>query len=405
MALTTPTIKEINDNIIAQLELKLGQTIPFLPKAFERVLAKTLAAVFITLFKYGGFLSLQYFVKTATIEATEINGKMVRPLIEWGRLIGIGDPTPATNAQLDVEVTVENQTGFLPANSQLVYGPTGVTYITVAAVALDAPTKTVTIKAIGDQSGGNGSGAIGNQPALAGNSDVLSFANPLANVARDVTVTAQVVTGTDGETEKNYRQRVVDRFQKRPQGGAYADYEAWAKSVAGIVNAYPYTSQTCGGQVDVFVEATEASSGSADGIPTNTQLQEVLDAIELDNNGLASRRPANALVNTFAITRTAFTVEVLGLNVDNQAQIEQDIEASLTSYFLERAPFITGLTVGGRKDRITITGVSGVVEDIVTAANGIFSGVTVEQGGSPLVGGVYVLQNGEKAKLDTVSFP
>lgn len=399
MALTTPTVQQISDNIINQLELKLNQSIPLMPKSFARVLAKVLAGVFVLVYKYAGFSLLQQFVKSATIERTVINGKNVRPLIEWGRLIGVGDPTPATNAELTIQITVESQTGTLQSNTQLINTSTGVTYITLATINLDAPTKTVNVKAVGDQSGGDGSGSIGNLDI----GETLSFANPLANVARDATVTAQVVTGADAEDPEVYRQRVLDRFQKRPQGGAYADYEQWGESEAGIVNVYPYTSLNCDGQIDVYVEATEASSGSPDGIPTAAQLQAVKDAIELDDNGLATRRPANAFVNTFAITRTSFDVIINGLSVDNTAQVQADIEASLETYFLQREPYILGLTVGGRKDLITATGVSGVVEDIVSAASGVFTSLILEQGGSP-VQAVYGLGSGEKAKLGTVSY-
>ena len=50
MALDTPTIAEISANIISQIEASINQTIPLLPKAFTRVLAKVLGAVFIILY-------------------------------------------------------------------------------------------------------------------------------------------------------------------------------------------------------------------------------------------------------------------------------------------------------------------------------------------------------------------
>lgn len=137
MSLQTPTTKEINENIIAQLEASLNQTIPLLPKSFLRVLSKALSGVFILLYKYAGFMFLQQFVRTASIEPTEINGQTVRPLIEWGRLVGVGDPVPATQAELLINITVNNQGGTLPSGSQLVGADNGVTYITIGSVALD----------------------------------------------------------------------------------------------------------------------------------------------------------------------------------------------------------------------------------------------------------------------------
>ena len=397
MSLQTPTTKGISDNIIAQLEASFSQTIPLLPKSFLRVLSKVLAGVFIILYKYAGFQFLQIFVATAANADTEINGKIINPLVAWGRLIGVGDPAPATSAQLLVDITVTNQTGALPSGTQLVGANNGVTYITVGAVLLNAATVQATVRAVSDQSGGGGVGAIGNlEPA-----DQLSFANPLANVNRVVTVDSQVVTGANGETTEAYRQRIIDRFQKRPQGGALADYELWGEEPAGIVNIYPYTSD-CPGQVDVYVEATPDSSGDPDGIPTNAQLQEVLDSINFDDDGRASRRPANALVNTFPINRLGFDVEIYGLAVDDEATVQASIESALTEYMLGREPYIVGLSVLPRKDRVTRSGVSGVVDDIVSAAGGVFNSaylvrtsVRTEQ---------YSLGIGEKAKLESVSY-
>lgn len=397
MSLQTPTTKQISDNIIAQLEASLNQTIPLLPKSFLRVLAKALAGVFVLLYKYGGFMFLQIFVRTASASDTTVNGQIVNPLTEWGRLIGVGDPAPATNAELLIDIPVENQTGVLPSNTQLVNTTNGVTYITIGAVTLNAPTVQATIRAASDQAGGGGAGAIGNLDPGA----IVSFANPLANVARNAVVVSQTVTGADGESIDAYRERIIDRFQKRPQGGAYADYEQWGEEPSGIINVYPYTSD-CPGQVDVYVEATPESSGDPDGIPTAAQLQEVLDSIELDQDGRATRRPANALANTFPITRTGFDIRVTGLQVDNLASVQASITQAIEEYFLEREPFIEGLSILPRRDRITRSAVGGVVDDIVSANGGIFSSVILSQGGVNVE--LYALGIGEKAKAATVTF-
>jgi len=372
MALETPTTKEVNDILIAQLQASLGQTIPFLPKSFLRVLAKTIAAVFTLLYKYGGFMFLQVFVQTATLAETTINGVTLSPLTEWGRLKGIGDPVAATQAEMTITVTVENQVGTLPSGSQLVGPDNGVTYITLGAVLLNAPTVTATIRAVADQADGGGAGSIGNLDPGA----VVTFANPLADINREAVVLVQTVTGADAESEAAYRQRVIDRFQKLPQGGAYADYELWGEEAAGVINVYPYTSE-CPGQVDVYVEATEASSGSPDGIPTTAQLNAVLDSIFLDENGLNSRRPANALVNAFPIFRRGFATTIRGLVVDNAAQVQSDVDDGVTEYMRDREPFIIGLSIPPRRDRVTNSAVGGLVEDIVSAAGGIFSSVAV----------------------------
>lgn len=399
MSLETPTTQEISDNIIAQLEASLNQTIPLLPKSFMRVLSKALAAVFILLYKYGGFIFLQMFVQSASANDTTILGVTVNPLTFWGRLIGVGDPVAATNAELTIDITVETQTGSLPSGTQLVSALNGVTYLTIGSVLLDAATVSATIRAASDQVGGGGAGAIGNLDPGA----TVSFANPLANVARNATVTAQTVTGANAESTDVYRQRVIDRWQKRLQGGAYSDYEAWGEEAAGIINVYPYTGDP--GEVDVYSEATVASSGSSDGIPTAAQLQAVLDLINLDENGLASRRNANAFVNSLPITRTGFDVAVVGISgVSDLAQVQSDVTDAVTEYFLSVEPFIAGLSVPPRRDQITRTRLSAIVEDIVTAANGTFTSATfIQTGGSGSLS-AYVLGEGEKAKASNVVF-
>jgi hypothetical protein len=233
--------------------------------------------------------------------------------------------------------------------------------------------------------------------------DTVSFINPIPNVATDTTVASIVVTAADAETEAAYRERVSDRFRKQPQGGAYVDYELWGEEVEGIINVYPYTGDP--GIINVYSEATVASSGSADGIPTSAQLAAVLAAIELDDGGLASRRPADAFVTSNAITRTAFDVEVVGLTGGSEslATIQTKITETLTSYFLARAPFIHGLTLGKRRDRITRAGVAGAVQDVADAFGAVFSGVIVTESGGPSID-TYNLGEGEKAKLGTAIY-
>ena len=162
MSPTTPTTQEIGENIVAQIETQIGQTVPFLPKGFTRVLAKALSGVFVQLYKYAGFMFLQIFITTATIRPTVINGKTVRPLVEWGILAGVGEPGGATRAQLLIDVTVETQTGFLDSGSLLLNTQTGVTYTVTASVALNAPVVQATVEAVDDQVGQSGRGAIGN---------------------------------------------------------------------------------------------------------------------------------------------------------------------------------------------------------------------------------------------------
>lgn len=391
MALTIPTIEDIKDLIIQDLTAQLNQTIKLLPKAFIRVLASVLAAIYIQLYKYGGFIFLQIFVSTASFSETTIFGNTLIPLVEWGRLFGIGDPTPATQAVLTIEVTVEVP-GTLPSGTQFISSLNNIIYITIAAFAITSPTHQIQVTAAT-------AGIAGNLSA----SDILQTVNPLAAIARDVTVISLDTTAVDAESEVAYRSRVLGVKQSPPQGGAFSDYRIWSVEVASIIKAYPYSGDPA--NVLVYCEANKTDF-PPDGIPSSAKLLEVAASIDQ-----ADRRPVTAIIdpaddgsytNIRAITRRTFDVDVNSLVVSNPSQIQDDIEEALTNYFFDREPFIDGLTVPPRKDKITASNVNSIIDDIVTANNGSFSSSSVETGAVPV--SEYILAQGETAKLGNLTF-
>lgn len=390
--------RELNATIIAQLEADLNQTIPLLPLAFNRVIAKVLAGTTVLLFQYGDWISLQHFVRFASAKLVTVGSRTYVPLFEWGEMVGIGLPVPATQAELELTVNGHTGGGSLPAGTPFQGVTNGVTYISLSTTVINAPTVTVRVRAQADQAGGDGSGVVGNLVI----GDPVSFVNPPAFVTRDTVVESVLVTAAEQEDTELYRQRIIDFFQKRPEGGALLDYRIWAVEVAGIVSAYPYTGIPAG-TVRVFAEATVASSGSADGIPTQAQLEAVKDSIELDEEGLASRRPVGVLTAVQAIARQAFTVTVTALSVsaDQLADVQADITAEITKYFLDREPFIPGVSALPRKDAITKSALVGRVQDIVEAAGGSFGTVNFDSGGGNLI--KFTLGVGQKAKA-TVGF-
>lgn len=393
MSRITPSTSSIHAAIITQLQAALNTSIPLLPKAFERVLAKTLAGVFVLLYKYAGFSLLQMFVRTASFDEIVVNGQKVRPLLELARLTRVGDPAPGRRAELSIAVTVEAQVGSLPAGTQLLGAINGVTYLTKMIYYLNAPSVNIDVIAYGYQNGGDGVGAIGNLEA----GSVISFAQTPPAVARDAVVNNIIVPGADAEPEDVYRKRVIDYFQQRPQGGAYADYKLWAEEVQGVLNVYPYTSDLPG-QVEVYVE----SSTDVDGIPDTQKLTEVLDSINFNKEEKSTRRPLGALVNTYPISRREFDVKVTALIAPNLQKLQADITVGVTDYLKLAEPYIPGLSIPPRRDRITRSALSGVVDQIVSAGGGVFGNVLLIKGGAAI--DVYHLNAGEKAKLNLIEY-
>ncbi len=381
-----PTIDEVAAGLIAAWETAFGSVIRLVPKSFLGVTARVLAALYVTLFKYAAYIFLQQYAETADLEETEILGRKVRPLEALAAERGIGAPDPATQAELTAEVTVLVATGAIQPGEQLLGQDNGVTYLVQTRVALTGPTAEISVKAAADQAGGLGAGTIGNLDAGA----VLVFANPRQNVAREATVLARTVTATDGESEEDYRERVLDAYQHQPQGGAPADYERWAEAVPGIIRAYPYKDDLAPGVIEIYVEADPISSGSPDGIPTPTQLADTLAAITIE-------KPLSDLPEVLPITRTGFDVRVLGLVAGDIAACQTAIADALASLYAGFEPYIGGLTTGTRRDAVTEAEALSTVAAVARTFEATFTAVYQELAGASTP--FYTLGEGEKAKV------
>ena len=372
MALQTPTINEIAANIISDIEAEYNQTIPLLQKAVFRIWAFISAAVFIILYKFGTDAFNQRFVQTANSTFLSLLGEQV----------GV-TRTPAQQWVGTVDATVTQTGGVIQAGTQLVNNNTGVVYSVTISEAIDStPTETLQVSSL---TGGDASNLI--------IGDTLDFVNPQPGLEQTVTVASVTTEGSDQEPIEQYRQRVLDRYQKQPQGGALADYELWAEETTNVINAYPYAAITPG-EVEVFIEV----DNQTDGIPTSGQLASALENINFDSTtGRATRRPVTAEVETFAITRTTFTVEVNNLNPDTP-DIRTQIDTAVSDLFLTKEPFIQGLSVN-RNDTISDAETTSVVQTVAAANGSVISDVIVKEGGIPF--DIRTMGRGEKAKVTT----
>ena len=232
---------------------------------------------------------------------------------------------------------------------------------------------------------------------------MLQFASKPAAVAQNAIVAGTTVEGAEAELETVYRERVKLRFRRRPQGGAYADYQQWGTGVAGVRAVFPYTGAP--GEVDVFVEGVDG-----DGVPSGALLLAVLAAINFDPDefpsptGKANRRPANAAVNVLAIVRSEFDVEIAGLETNGSVDedtVLAEMTEGLDEFFRARAPFIVGLSSLPRLDRVTQGAVAGVVNEIAEANGASVATVVLRRIGASIQ--QYTLEHGELAKLGTLT--
>ena len=203
----------------------------------------------------------------------------------------------------------------------------------------------------------------------------------------------------------------------------------WAEEVEGVKNAYPYSGwydsvepTASAGEVFIFIESTSHTDGvppalGPGGRPPNPVvgglLQDVWDYIEADDTGLASRRNINAYHRVYPINdgtfnnpgRTEFDVEIETLaSVEDTAAAQTAIEDALTDYFLNREPYITGLAIPPRRDIISNMSVGALAGQVAESLGGTIRDATVSVGGTPISDGLYYLQEGEKAKIGTVTW-
>jgi len=394
MSQQVPTIKEIYENIIAQLEGSLATTIPIFPKSFSRVLAKAVAAIFVIGYKFAGWVCLQLFVKYSSYDPQVVNGKTFIPLVEWGNLIGVGAPKAATRAEAEISVSVQQQIGVLPANSLLIKKDTGVIYSVLAEVPLNSATITATVQAVDDDQGNLGFGDLGNLSP----GDVLEFANPLAYVSGTVVVGTILVIAADRETEAAYRDRVATRFQRRPQGGARIDYQIWGEEVEGIDLVLPYTNDPSDNMMRLFSRSTT----EPDGIPLALQLEEVKQSCLFDEEGFATRAPPGVLVFSNPIFKTEVEVEIQGLGLADGASVtlaslQEKIQEALEAHLKTLEPFILGVSTLPPQDRISSAAIGGVIYAVAESNSAFFGAYVVRIGGA--VTTTKVLTEGELATL------
>lgn len=389
MSLQTPTIAELRETNVAHLEGELDQEDQSLPKATIRVIATVLAGLFVLLMKYAGWMFLQQFVRWASFRETTVLGRVLVPLRMLGDENGVEPPADGAKARFTANVVPITIGATLKANTAIVDRATQRLYKTISDTVLATNPTAVDVRAVAE-------GAIYNVTTAT----ALHFVSPQSVAQRELAVTAIVTEGVDPEGEDSYRGRIQQKKTAPAQGGAEADYEQWAREISGITKVYPYNDGP--GRVIVFCEATPASSGSADGIPTGPQLTQVAARINLPVTGIASRRTLNARISAVAISRKAFNVQIIGLVVANQAAVEAQVEAALDEYFRSAEPYIVGLTLPPRRDVITESAVSGVVNEIVGASEGRVTKVVLLDGVTPI--STFSLGYGQRAKLGTPFF-
>ena len=378
-AYSNKTIAEIRDLLFNSFQEKFNKTFRILPKSFIRIICTVFAAVYVTLYKQIGWLFLQLFPETAYWGEVNILGISVRPLVKWGILIGVGEPRSGSQWKGVITVNVTHSGAPLVAGTQLKSDITGMLYITEESVTLENETEAIPVICAENGIGGN-----------LETGDVLSFVNPLGIVERTAPVSEVIKYGSENETETEYRARVVSRFRSPPMGGALSDYRRWASDVSGVLNTYPCKDiETPSG---IFIYVAGSPSIFSDRVPTPDLLRQVGRACTYDpETGIANRKPLTAIidpafnesyVNIKPVEIERFDVYIDGISGVPTSDFGAAVKTSIENYFLNREPYIRGLSDDNNKTNIVSrNNVMSIIDQNITTIKAEFGNVIMKHNG------------------------
>lgn len=379
MATPIPTLKELFDDILGDLEAEFNITIPLIGKNFLRVIASVQAAKLKIFYLTIARVQKNIFVDTA--DPQDIGGTLERfGIVKLGRL-----PFNAVAGEYTVEVT-GNIGGTIKANTTFKANDDsanpGKQFVLDVEKVLAAPTDTMTLRAL--EAGVDSKLSIG---------DKLTATSPIANVDRIVEVLTEDVQPLAAEDIEDYREKAIEGYQLEPQGGAGSDYRIWSADAQGVKRVYPFAKSGDSNVADVFVEATILDSTDGKGTPTASILSDVEDVIEFDPDITKplterGRRPMTVLqVNVLPISVKIIDIEITGF-VGLTTTLEQNINDAVTAALADLRPFVASAdVVADKNDILSINILIFTVQDVLVSNENLFDELTftvdsVDEGGS-----------------------
>ena len=268
MPFTRPPLADLLSRTEAELAARLGLG-PLLPRSVLAVLARLVAGQSHLLHAHVGFAVDQVFPDTADAE------NLVRIASLYGIL------RKAALKSFGPVVFTGSEGAAIPQGA-LIRRVDEREYSVSIAVNISGGTATTTVRAVVAETAGDTAA-----------STVLTLVSPLTGIDTNVTVdTGGLVDGSDVESDADLLERLLQRLQTPPQGGAKADYVKWALEIAEVTRAFALPQHFGTGTVGVTFLVDDDPTTP---IPDAAKVQEVQDHIDDP-----TRRPVTAVVTVFA---------------------------------------------------------------------------------------------------------
>ena len=334
MAFATPTLPEIHDRIVSDIEARVPGADARLRRSMLGVLAWSNALAVYALYGFLGWISRQILIDTADAENLDRHASI------WGI-----QRDASIAAQFNVTVTGVDGT-FVPSATRLQRAD-GAEFTTQTDGTIASGTLTLAVTAVVAGADGNTS-----------NGTALSFVSPVSGADSPATATATVlVDGVDEQDDDDLRTEILERIQNPPQGGAAHDYVAWAKQVAGVTRAW--ASSPSVGEVQVYFVRDDDGAGVLI-IPDAGEVTTVQDYID-------ARRPVTVL-NCSVDAPTAES-DLFTIHIDpDTADIRAAVTAELDDLYRRSAE--PGATMLLSQIREAVSRAAGEIDNAVTVPAG-----------------------------------
>ena len=306
MALDRPTLKEIIDRIAADIVNAITGATTLVTRSVLQILARVFGAAVHLLYGYADNIILQFFASTATETFLDIIGiELGIPRNTAQKATGTGTATGAVAAIIPVGTQWQSPDGFI--------------YVTDTEETIEV--------------GGSVDVEITAQTAGEDSNDlagvVLTIVTSVAGIDSSLTVDSDgLAGGTNLETDDDYRERILLRKRKPPQGGSQADFEQWTLEVAGVTRVWVVPEYNGVGTVGVFFVRDDDDSI----FPNTAQLEVVKDHI-IEHDDLAGNTigiPVTAEPGLFVLAPSPrsidFEIDIYPNNATIQAAITLELE-------------------------------------------------------------------------------
>lgn len=374
----TSSLRELADQVLADIESKTNQNTPPVAVAYNRIVANAVAALHLSAQLHNVDQRKECFPQTAS---ENIGLSLWADIVNRPRGSGV---------QATLQALATGTNGIVIGTGTV--GPRwqsdGLQFSTITGGTISGGAAEIEVQC--SIAGTIGTLQIGDEIALT---------TTIAGIDSIATITAINIPGEDQEEVEDWRSAIIQLAAFPPNIGTAAWFYNEAISIDGITRAYPYSSQSYPGQVIIYAVA----DGNTDGIPSAAQLEDVASiASEANKNVLwAYETLPNSEARLVALASPVdlYYVTITEGTPPLSASMKEAIEAAIDNYFLTRNPYIQGLFLEDQGS-VEAVGISSTIQNTIESQvgdTGRITDVTLQKEGE-LAAEIYTLEVGHRAK-------